>query len=67
MTTRPDVLTLIIGLVLTGFAAAALILTILGGLAWSIAQVAAPLTLIAIGVIGIVFSQRRDRPADPKE
>lgn len=67
MTTRPDVLTLIIGLVLTGFAAAALILTMLGGIAWAIAQIAAPLTLIAIGVIGIVFSHRRDRPAHTKE
>ncbi|MFW6598766.1 hypothetical protein ACQBAU_14705 [Propionibacteriaceae bacterium Y2011] len=68
---RPDVLTLVIGLVVCGVAL--LTLAALGGGAmWSIAQTVAPLALVAIGAVGIVFSQQRTprptasppRPAD---
>jgi len=58
---RPDTLTLVIGLILAGFAILVLI-NLAGGAVLALSKVAAPLMLVAIGVVGIAVSQYRSRP-----
>lgn len=57
---RPvDVLALLVGLVLTALAVASLWSTFFGSLNWHLIQIAAPLGLVAIGVIGLALSRNR--------
>ncbi|WP_375423734.1 hypothetical protein [uncultured Friedmanniella sp.] len=53
-----DVVALVFGLVLTGTAAAALWLSVVGSLDWSLLKTLAPLALVAVGVIGLALSRR---------
>lgn len=55
---RLDIVALVFGLVLTGTAAAALWLSVVGSLDWSLLKTLAPLTLVAVGVIGLALSRR---------
>ena len=54
---RLDVLTLLVGLFLVGFAGLSLV-HLAGASVWQWSRIAAPVTLVAIGVIGIALSQR---------
>lgn len=65
MSTRPasgrqrlDVVALVFGIVLTGVAVAALWLSVVGSLNWSLLKTVAPLGLVAVGVVGLVLSRR---------
>ncbi|HIT75534.1 MAG TPA: hypothetical protein IAA98_08115 [Candidatus Avipropionibacterium avicola] len=60
----PSGLSLVAGLVFVIIAAATLG-TLAWGLWWQVAKIAAPLTLVFCGVVGIVWSQRRSRPTRP--
>lgn len=53
-----DVVALIFGVVLTGVAAVALRLSLAGSLNWSLLKTAAPLGLVAVGVVGLILSRR---------
>lgn len=55
---RLDVVALVFGVVLSGAALAALWLSVVGSLNWSLLKTVAPLGLVAVGVIGLVLSRR---------
>lgn len=55
---RLDVVALVFGVVLTGVATAALWLSVVGSLSWSLLGTLAPLALVAVGVTGLVLSRR---------
>jgi hypothetical protein len=57
---RVDVVALIAGLLLTGFAAASLWLTFTGSINWQAIKVIAPLALVFVGVIGLALSRNRE-------
>ncbi|SDT02359.1 hypothetical protein [Microlunatus soli] len=56
---RPDAVSLILGLLTTALALAALWLSLGGSVEWSTLKVAAPLTLVVIGIIGLAASRSR--------
>lgn len=59
---RPsDVLSLIFGLMLTVVAATCLWVSLMGAVNWGMAKIAAPATLVIIGVIGVFLSHKRDQ------
>lgn len=58
---RPDVLTLVIGLIMAGVAVLVLV-NLAGGAVLAFSKVAAPLMLVTVGVVGIAVSQYRSRP-----
>lgn len=53
-----DVVALVLGLLLTGVAAAALWLAVVGSLDWSLLRTAAPIALVVVGVLGLALSRR---------
>ncbi len=54
-----DVVALVIGLLLSTVAAAALWLAFAGSLDWSLVKIAAPLGLVLIGIVGLALSRNR--------
>lgn len=56
--TKLDVVALVFGLVLTATAAAALWLSVVGSLNWSLLRTVAPLVLVVVGVVGLALSRR---------
>ena len=56
---RLDVVALIAGVLLTGIAACALWYTYTERIDWQLLRVAAPLTLVVVGVIGLSLSRNR--------
>lgn len=57
---RPvDVVSLLMGLLLTTIAGVVLWLTFVGPLNWSLVKVAAPFGLVVAGVIGLALSRNR--------
>ncbi|MCW2810240.1 MAG: hypothetical protein JWP61_698 [Friedmanniella sp.] len=57
---RPvDVVALVTGVLLTGLAVAALVLSVGGSLPWATLRIAAPLLLVVLGVTGLALSRRR--------
>lgn len=61
---KPDVLTLVIGLILAGIALLVLV-NLVGGALLAVSRLAAPVMLVTVGVIGIAVSQYRSRPRRP--
>ena len=57
---RLDVVALITGVLLTGIAAASLWWSITGWLNWETLKIVAPLSLVAVGVVGLALSRNRD-------
>ena len=54
-----DVVALIFGLVLSCVALGSLWLTFVGPLNWQVIRIVAPISLIAVGVLGLVLSRNR--------
>lgn len=61
MNRRPDTVSLILGLLTTALALGGLWLSIGGTVDWSTLKVAAPLTLVVIGIIGLAASRSRSQ------
>ncbi len=59
-TDKPDVVSLIFGVVITGIALAALWTTYVGSIDWQVLKIAAPLGLVVLGVAGLALSRNRD-------
>jgi hypothetical protein len=59
MNKRPDAVSLVLGLLATLLAVGGLWLSIGGNVDWSTIKVAAPLTLVLIGIIGLAASRPR--------
>ena len=59
MNRRPDSVSLVLGLLATALAIGGLWLSFGGNLDWSTLKVAAPLTLVLIGIIGLAASRPR--------
>lgn len=57
---RLDVVALVFGLLLTALGAASLWATFGGPFDWRLLQVAAPVTLVAVGALGLVMSRSRE-------
>lgn len=57
---RVDVVSLIAGLLLSTIAFGALWTAIAGQIEWSVLRVAGPLTLVVVGVLGLVLSRGRE-------
>lgn len=55
---RPDVVSLVLGLLMVVVAVAALWLTFVGPLDWALLSTAAPLVLVAVGALGLVLTRR---------
>jgi len=53
-----DVVALVVGLVLTAVAGGALWRALVGPLDWSVLATAAPLSLVVIGVVGLLLTRR---------
>ncbi|GAA2098104.1 hypothetical protein GCM10009841_10890 [Microlunatus panaciterrae] len=60
MRRRIDVLALIVGLLMTGVAAGSLWLTVVGTINWQLLKVAAPLSLVIVGLLGLTLSRNRE-------
>lgn len=56
---RLDVTSLIVGLLLTGVAGVALWQSVVGHVDWRAIKIAAPLTLVVLGIIGLTLSRNR--------
>jgi hypothetical protein len=54
-----DVFALLVGLLLTALAAGSLWSTFVGALNWHLIKIAAPLGLVAIGILGLALSRNR--------
>lgn len=59
MSRRLDAVSLILGLLTTALALGGLWLSVGGAVDWSTLKVAAPLTLVVIGIIGLAASRSR--------
>lgn len=59
MRPRLDVVALIVGVLLVGVAGCALWYTYTERISWQLLRVAAPLTLVVIGVLGLSLSRNR--------
>ena len=57
MSRRPDAVSLILGLLTTAVALCGLWLSFGGTIDWSTVKIVAPLTLVAIGVVGLAASR----------
>ncbi len=60
MNSRPDTVSLVLGLLCTALALGGLWLSVGGTVDWSTVRIAAPLVLVLIGVVGLVVSRRSD-------
>jgi hypothetical protein len=58
---RLDSVSLVLGLLCTALALAGLWLSIGGRVDWSTVKIAAPLTLVLIGIVGLTASRRSDK------
>lgn len=56
---RPDVVALISGLLLTAVAIGSLWFSITGSMNWPLIRVAAPLALVAVGILGLALSRNK--------
>jgi membrane protein YdbS with pleckstrin-like domain len=56
---RLDVVALVAGLLLTAVAACSLWYTVTGDVDWHLVQLAAPLALVVVGVLGLALSRNR--------
>ncbi len=56
---RPDVTSLIFGLLITGVAGAALWQSVTGHIDWALIKIAAPLSLVLVGIVGLALSRNR--------
>ena len=61
MNNRLDTVSLVLGLLCTGLALGGLWLSIGGSVDWSTVKIAAPLTLVLIGIVGLAASRRSDK------
>lgn len=59
MKSRPDAVSVVLGLLATVLALGGLWLSLGGNVDWSTLRVAAPLTLVLIGIIGLAASRPR--------
>lgn len=59
MRRHADVVALVTGVLLTGFAVAVLWDTLVGPLSWALIKVVAPLVLVVVGVVGLALSRNR--------
>jgi hypothetical protein len=59
-TYKPDVVSMIFGVVITGIALLALWTTYVGSIDWQVLKIAAPLALVVLGVAGLALSRNRD-------
>lgn len=59
MKNRPDAVSVVLGLLATVFALGGLWLSLGGNVDWSTLRIAAPLTLVLIGIIGLAASRPR--------
>lgn len=57
---RPDTVSLVLGLMTTALALAALWVSVGGQVDWTTLKIAVPLTLVAIGIIGLTASRRKN-------
>jgi hypothetical protein len=57
---RLDVVALITGVLLTGIATASLWWSVTGWLNWDVLKIVAPLSLVAVGVVGLALSRNRE-------
>lgn len=57
---RLDVVALITGVLLTGIAIASLWWSVTGWLNWDVLKIVAPLSLVAVGVVGLALSRNRE-------
>jgi hypothetical protein len=61
MNNRLDTVSLVLGLLCTALALGGLWLSIGGSVDWSTVKIAAPLTLVLIGIVGLAASRRSDK------
>lgn len=59
MKNRPDAVSVVLGLLATVLALGGLWLSLGGNVDWSTLRIAAPLTLVLIGIIGLAASRPR--------
>ncbi len=59
-TSKPDVVSLIFGVLITGIAVLSLWSTYVGTVDWHALRIAAPLSLVVLGVVGLALSRSRD-------
>lgn len=59
-TLKPDVVSLIFGVLITGIALLSLWITYVGAVDWQALKIAAPLSLVVLGVAGLALSRNRD-------
>lgn len=57
---RPDTVSLVLGLLTTALALAGLWVSVGGQVDWTTLKIAVPLTLVAIGIIGLTASRRKN-------
>ena len=60
MRTKPDVVSLIFGVLITAIALLALWTSYVGTVDWQLLKIAAPLSLVVLGVAGLALSRSRD-------
>jgi hypothetical protein len=58
---RLDTVSLVLGLLCTALALGGLWLSLGGSVDWSTVKIAAPLTLVLIGIVGLAASRRSDK------
>jgi hypothetical protein len=56
---RPDTVSLVLGLLTTALALTGLWLSVGGRIDWTTLKIAAPLTLVAIGIVGLAASRNK--------
>lgn len=59
-TSKPDVVSLIFGVLISGLALLSLWLTYAGSIDWQALKIVAPLSLVVLGVAGLALSRSRD-------
>lgn len=59
-TAKPDVVSLIFGVLITGVALLALWQTYVGSVDWQALKIVAPLSLVVLGVAGLALSRNRE-------
>ena len=60
MNRRVDVLSLVVGVLLTSIAVGALWIALMGNINWNVIKIAAPLTLVVVGLLGLTLSRNRE-------
>jgi len=57
---KPDIVALVFGVLMTGIAVVSLWLSFVGSVNWQLIRVAAPLSLVFVGIVGLALSRNRE-------